>query len=573
MDQRMLSSLRDAFNKRIPGGLTQNADKRLQRSLEHFTNEIKRVHGFIEEQTVLRETYDSMTKWYRQHTTEIAPVKPIPQQIDPLKQLQRITDADTKSIFAPAMTGDSMVGSGGNSMAAFGSTAFDMMAGGAGRVLDTIDTAKMDYNSTDNPLALYERIKAMRDTAVVVPKTPSEMPVPPELLAVETRPTMDRGPVQPKDFITPQEDVVKYRETEYNLVLNSRDRNWLLNTKENRYNFSIQLDSARWNQGDGPQATIMTRFRNIVRVEFIKALLPVEGLDVVMLKDCVTGFNDPTAAFYSAMALPYVNVILDEVEGNTVATNNVSDRSLAICQYDATWRTDQFNSGKTTNRGYTLFFPKFMKAQRVYAPAPLANFQKLGFQILGPEGLPLSKAPDAHLIENVTLGYDVSGSCYGDISGSYVFIKTKEWFPVWAYSQMDKVEFRGLTFSSVPPGPPGSNALIEWLQRDGGHIVVGIAHLIADLPSYDEIEDGANSAGYANYIIIRNRFTNPEISGIEVLDYFSGSSTGDAAMSYETRIYPDQTGGILNLSRQVQLVLRVVTRDMDYATNTRPDNV
>jgi hypothetical protein len=571
MDQRMLASLRDTFNKRIPGGLTPVADKRLQRSLEHFTTEIKRVHGLIDEQTVLRETYDSMTKWYRQHTTEIAPTKPLPvQQIDPLKRLQHITDADPKSIFAPAMTGDSMVGSGGNSMAAFGSTAFDLMAGGAGRVLDTDESANVNYNTTDNPLALYERLKAMRSTAVVAPKPVTEMPVPPELLAVETRPTVDRGTVQPKDFIIPQEEVVKYRETEYNLVLNSKDRNWLLNTKENRYNFSIQLDSARWNQGDGPQATIMTRFRNIVRVEFIKALLPVEGLDVVMLKDCDSGKNDPTAAFYSALALPYVNVVLDEIDGNTVATNNVSDRSLAICQYDATWRTDQLNNGKTTNRGYTLFFPKFMKAQRVYAPAPLANFQKLGFQLLGPEGLPLSKSPDAHLIENITFGYDVSGSCYGDASGSYLFIKTKEWFPVWAYSQLDKIEFRGLDFSTITGA---TTAFADWLQRDGGHIVVGVAHLVADTLTYDGVEDGANTAGYANYIVIRNRFTNPATSGIEVLDYFSGSAIGDSDMALITRNPTDQTGGILNLSRQVQLVLRVVIRDMDYATNTRPDNV
>ncbi len=566
----MLSSLRDTFNKRIPGGLTQNADKRLQRTLEHFTSEIKRVHGSIDEQTVLRETYDSMSKWYRQHTTEIAPTKPLPPQIDPLKRLQHITDADPKSIFAPALSGDSMVGSGGNSMAAFGTSAFDLMAGGAGRVLDTTESVKVDYNTTDNPLALYERLKAMRSSAVVAPKPPAEMPVPPELLAVETRPTMDRVTVQAKDFIIPQEEVVKYRETEYNLVLNSKDRNWLLNTKENRYNFSIQLDSARWNQGDGPQATIMTRFRNIVRVEFIKALLPVEGLDVVMLKDCETGENDPTAAFYSALALPYVNVLLDEVDGNTVATNNVSDRSLAICQYDATWRTDQLNSGKTTNRGYTLFFPKFMKAQRVYAPAPLANFQKLGFQLLGPEGLPLSKSPDAHLIDGAMFGYDVSGSCYGDASGSYLFIKTKEWFPVWAYSQLDKVEFRGLEFSSKSAA---LSAFAKWLERDSGHIIMGVAHFVEDTLYYDVVDDGVNAAGYANYIVIRNRFTDPTTTGVEVLDYFTGSYDGDQDMSEITRSPIDQTGGVLNLSRQVQLVLRVVTRDMDYASNTRPDNV
>jgi hypothetical protein len=561
----MLASLRDTFNKRIPGGLTQKADARLQKALEHFTGEVTRTHGFVDEQTVLRETYDSMTKWYRLHMMEISPTKPLPAQVDPLKRLQHITDADPKSIFAPAITGDSMVGSGGNSMAVFGSTPFDLMAG-AGRVLDTTESSKHDYNTTDSPLAMYERMKSMRDSAVVAPKPVTEMPVPPELQSVETRPTMDRGSIQPKDFIIPQEEVVKYRETEYNLVLNSKDRNWLLNTKENRYNFSVQLDSTRWNQGEGPQATITTRFRNIVRVEFIKALLPVEGLDVVMMKDCDTGANDPTAAFYSAMSLPYVNVLLDEVDGNTVGTNNSVDKSLAVCQYDATWRTDHF-SGVTTNRGYTLFFPKFMKAQRVYAPAPLASFQKLGFRILGPEGLPLSKAPDAHLIENVTFSQDVSGNCYNDPSGAYLYIKTKEWFPVWAYSKLDKVEFRGFLYDSPTTG---IQAFTDWIQREGGHIVVGIARTEGT-----SILTGAGSAGYANYIIIRNRFVNPVTTGTEALDYFSGSAAGDDTLRYDLRTYnpADLAAGVLNLSRQVQLVLRVVTRDMDHTTNTRPDNV
>jgi hypothetical protein len=567
--QRMLDSLRSTFQQKIPGGLSTVADSRLQKALQHFTREVQRVHGTLNEQTVLRETYDSMSKWYRQHTTEIAPTKPAVPQLDPLKRLQKITDADPKSVFMPMTTSDSMVGSGGNGLSAFGTSAFDLMAG-AGRVLDTEDSQK--FVAKDDPMALFERVKAMRATAVV---EPTEMPVPPELQPVETRPRMDRD-LQPKDFLQRQEDVVKYREMEYNLVLNSKDRNWLLNNKENRYNFSIQLDSARWPQGTGPQATITNRFRNIVRVEFIKALLPVEGLDVVIAKNCSVDHVSPTSAFYSALALPYINVILDEMEGNMVGTNDMIDRSLAICQYDATWRTDQVNTTSTTNRGYTLFFPKFMKAQRIYAPAPLANFNKLSFQILGPENLPLSCSPDANMIENVTAGFDVSGSsCYADASGSYLFIKTKEWFPVWAYSQLDKVEFRGMDISSGTPSIQTAGlAMINWLQRQGGHIVLDVAHTVVDtMPEYATLEDGANEAGYANYIIIRNRFTDPAATGVSHVDYFSVNKEEEDSMFYAFETYSNQKGGVLNLSRQVQIVLRVITRDMDHATNTRPDNI
>jgi hypothetical protein len=96
---------------------------------------------------------------------------------------------------------------------------------------------------------------------------------------------------------------------------------------------------------------------------------------------------------------------------------------------------------------------------------------------------------------------------------------------------------------------------------------VGVAHS----DSGGVVLDGVNSGGYANWIIIRNRFANPQ-SGTVALDYFSGSPAGDAELGADLVGYP-QTGGILNLSRQVQLYIRVITREYDLTTNVRADNV
>ena len=52
-----------------------------------------------------------------------------------------------------------------------------------------------------------------------------------------------RGPLQ-QDFIIKQDDIISYKETEYNLFLYSADRDWLNNTRENRYNFSVNFDTA-----------------------------------------------------------------------------------------------------------------------------------------------------------------------------------------------------------------------------------------------------------------------------------------------------------------------------------------
>jgi hypothetical protein len=517
--QRMLASLRGTFAAKLPNGLSEPVDARLKRTLSHYTREVTNVTGTMNEQEILRQSYDSMAAWLRRNTEYI----------------------NTQTV-SPS------------------STRFD------GEVDDPLALFK------STPLSSLDGLPPALQAVETRPGAPLTT-LPPELQPADTR-SPPRS-LQPKDFITKEEDIVKYRENEYNLVLNSKDRDWLNNTsKQNRYSFSVVLDSASRPQGTGTQLTIMNRFRNIVRLEFVKAILPVEALDVVVPQNCTDVSANYADTFYSVLGLPYVNVTLDEYQGNNYGTTDSIDRSLAICQYDATWRSDNFQTNDNTSRGFALYFPKFMRAQRVYAPTPLANFQRLTFQILNPENQPLSCTPDAYSVSRILFGADASGSCYSDASSSYLFIQTKEFFPAWAFSQLDKVAFAGLTFTSANSTiQAGGAALIDWLQREQGHVVVKTAYSV---DATNNVYDGANSAGYANYIIIRNRFTAPDpITGAVAINYFTGNSTDEATLADQAAAYPSayQEGGVLNLNRQVQLTLRVITRDFDAASNLRPDNV
>jgi hypothetical protein len=285
----------------------------------------------------------------------------------------------------------------------------------------------------------------------------------------------------------------------------------------------------------------------------------------------------PDSSFYSVLSLPYINILLDEYQGNNYGTNDAIDRSFAICQYDATWRSDYGHGRPNTNRGFTLFFPKFMKAQRTYSPTPLSNFQRLQFSILDPENQPLSTAPDCSLIQRLMWSSDVSGSCYADPSGAYLFIQLRDYVPVWTFSHLDKVIFDGLTFTSNTGATQAAGKqTIQWLQRSEGHIIVGTGYSeMADISgsTIAVVHDGANTAGYTNWIIVRNRFSNPSTGSTQIQPF---SATGDdSILAQEFAQYPPsfQAGGVLNLSRQVQMVLRVITRDFDSASNIRPDNV
>jgi hypothetical protein len=260
--------------------------------------------------------------------------------------------------------------------------------------------------------------------------------------------------------------------------------------------------------------------------------------------------------------MPSINILADEVQGNNFGTSNAVDKSLAVCQYDSTWRPDHF-SEQSQNRGYALFIPKFMKAQRVYAPAPLANLQTLSFRIQDNQDNLLSQASDSLAISKIVFGNSITGSSFA--SNAYFFIKTSVWFPIWAFSKLDKIIIQGLGFISAQQ-PAGGVNLTEWLQRSTGHMIIGTAY------GDTSIADGNNGAGYCNWLIIQNQREDPQNGGVAIKT-FTDSNGAEQQLVADLLNYPQQQGGLLNLSRQVQLTVRVVTREYDLASNIRPDNV
>jgi hypothetical protein len=515
----LLSSLKQTFAQKIPGGLSEQATSRLNKTLRHYVRQVKETGGT--EQDILRETYASMAKWLKRNTTFIGSSTSDPDEPGPKRMGPKVVK----------QTGDFF------RMSPLTMASFDGMQ-------DYTTGITMPSEDEESPLDKFERIKARRAN-------------PSEVHELETVPVTR---VQQKDFLMKQDDVIKYREVEYNLFMNSKDRDWVNNTKENRYNFAVQLDSAARPQGTGAQATLTNRFRNITKIEFVKMILPVEGLDVVVQRDCLstTAPSKPEISFVSPLALPYITVIMDEMTGNNYGTNEQIDKSLAVCQYDAVWKSETTSSDKTVNRGHTLFFPKFIKAQRIYAPTPLASLQKMSFSIRNPENQILSTLPDAMPVTDIFFGSNTSiVSCYYDSNGEYLFIKSATWFPIWSFSVLDRLQFAGLESTA------GNEDIVEWLQQEAGHVVIGTAHDAGT--SILTIVDGVNDSGYANYIVIRNRFVDPQ-GGVSARRVFNAEIAPNIPVLL-------MKGSTLNVSRQVQMTLRITVRELDSTTNLRPDNV
>lgn len=382
--------------------------------------------------------------------------------------------------------------------------------------------------------------------------------------SIRTRPSL------PQDNIKKQDNVVSYRENEYNLFLYSSDRDWTVNKTETRYNFSVNFDPANNRPGFGFSTATNIKFKNIVRIELVKMIVPTEGLDIVPLIP-TAGFN--TDLNINALSFPYLMLRIPELDTNNFGTNNNIDNAFGIVQYDANWISD--NTSK--NRGYLAMIPKFMKCQKTYYPTPLSTLQKLTIQIQRPDGSLVSDSLDTLDVDSfrfstaTLLGGTTTNAVYVDTPGSYIWIKTSTWFSKFLVSQGDRIIFKNLVFPSSFTTNAASTDFLNYIQRSQGHIVLDVANYTS--ATYTA---GANTVGYCNYIIIRNNFNDPT-TGLTTPVNFGGTSAADTAFRTALNGTGNVTitmssGRLINMNHQTQVVLRVITRDMDSASHLRPDN-
>ena len=385
--------------------------------------------------------------------------------------------------------------------------------------------------------------------------------------AIRSRPTL------PQDNIKKQDDIVTYRENEYNLFLYSSDRNWVANSTENRYNFSVNFDPANNRAGFGFSTAANIKFKNIVRIEFVKAILPTEGIDILATQATDVSYN--TNLSINALSFPYLMLRIPELDTNNFGTSANIDGSFGILQYDANWISDS----TANNRGYLAMIPKFMKCQKVYYPTPLATLQKLSVQLQRPDGNLVSDSLDTLDVSGFQFSStlksnpnpsNTAGTRYADISGGYVWIQTKTWFSKFMVSQGDRIIFKNMAYPSSFTATTASTDFLNFIQRSSGHIVVDVGKFIKSGANY-AYSTGGNIQGYCNYVILRNNYADPT-TGSQSLVAYGGSPATNTAFFNAVPTLAMSSGRFINMNHQTQVVLRVITRDMDSASRLRPDN-
>ncbi len=407
---------------------------------------------------------------------------------------------------------------------------------------------------------------------------------PPISIPPRVSPAVD-APPQPSSMqhtLVKQDEKIQYKELEQNLFVNSLDRDWTKDSllSMNRYNFTVNFDPSAASQSQNLTPFAQKRFRNIVRIQLIKTIISRETLDVLLTK--TDGSTYVTTSQTNVLSFPSVNVRIAELDGNNYGTNPRIDDSFGLVHYDAQWVSDPAgtasisnSTGIATSNGYASLVPKFLNCERIYEPTPLATLQKLSIRLERPTSTTLlSDISDVVKVAGVVLSSGTGTSIYNGTLSSYspyIFIRTDKYFSKFMWETGDRVIFKGVnaTLTGVTAATEASiNAVEEWINREEGHLIVAIGYT-TDTSLPISVTDGANTVGYANYLIIQNRFTDPAISGSTVPYNFGTESDINSGFNSATAF----AGAGINASHQVQLVFKVVTREYDATTKLRPGNL
>jgi hypothetical protein len=587
--QRNESSLVATLAQQLQGqgGLSEKQRTRLNKAVKHYMTEVWDTNGPMPIQQLNREVLLATTNDFQTYLRrEMAPSVNLQEYPDPrnsispqlLQQQKQLRQQQAALPYQPRAGPTFEPGMLLDTGTRFEQLQQDRQSGGSSRpVVPDFQIMMEDDKNAPAALTLFENAKKLRDEEASRIKpigsgsTEDSNPLvryitPTTLNDANANPTLampivsvPRGPLS-QDILIKQDDILTYKETEHNLFVYSADRNWLANVKENRYNFTVNFDTGNNQQGYNYSPSSAKKFKNIVRIELVKAILPTEGLTNIVQK---TGASFNTLPKVTILGYPYIMVHIPELDNNNFGTDNYLDNAFGVLQYDANWYPDTDN----LTDGFLAMIPKFLKCQKVYQPTPLATLTKLSIQLQLPSGSIINTSDDTLTIQTIYFGDSASTSVYATVD--YIFIQTTTYFSQWAFTEGNNIQIQGLVASQIS-NTPAATDITSWLMNTTGYTIVGVGNTLSTSAPF-AVTDGPNAVGYCNVLVLRNRFVDPT-TGSTGLSFFGGQTSNTTLKA--SLVATTFTGAkLINLTHQTHLVFRIITREMDPTARLRPDNL
>ena len=365
----------------------------------------------------------------------------------------------------------------------------------------------------------------------------------------------------------------KYIEKVHYININSVDRNWVDNTTETRYNFQVKFNQNQDYQGS---ATISNMYRNIISVELVSAVMPMDA------------YIDPfdTRIYMGLSRYPYLLLRIEELDNVFKGTNNWVDKAFSTMIFDKVFYTNTLSSDYISGytgftsivqstprqgfageylRGFMKYNPAYFEKKKFYNN-PLANLNRMSIDITDPRGNFVNIQKDVLDITSIAFTGNVGALTGTELlptyawprstqgTYSYVKITTTSYFSNRLFRVGDRIIIKNFA------GATGTNGsrFTSFINRDEGHVIINLAV---------ETSNATNTTnrGFINEIYIAPPGVMDSTNNTLDSDtYYDNNITFGTVTSY---------GRLIDVDMQTQLLFRIVTRDPDTSSTLQPINV
>ena len=314
---------------------------------------------------------------------------------------------------------------------------------------------------------------------------------------------------------------IKYQSTEYNIVIDTNDRDWsglhkntfLLEVKFNTSGTSKEEVNEFKDPNTNKDDLINKFYRQIKFKTFegsktLSIPYNIKNVDSIQLKNMLL----PTRSVYMGNGnflklqnLHNIVVTFDEFNSKNYGTNNITNSS--ICS--SSIFTPIYQESSVTNLPNFIEFKNSSGSIKEFRPAPLNSLNGLTIKFYDNSGNQLKYKNDILTINSLDFTEN----------DNFIKITTNEYFTRKNYKENDIILLKGL---NIQGGNTGNEELINFLLRKQGHKIY-FNSLYEEKKGLDVLQDLVNNF----YIVRKGEFINekyiPDNTDLTTLQFTTGS--------------------------------------------------